>query len=152
MRAMMKRFQCRMLQACSATVYSLQGAGLVRISLLPDRSHLDMWPTIIMVMSSPSWQARPAVITIMRPSFSSPSHHHTHGSGLECGDTRRLKLINPRNNWGYWAEVNQLDWAEEQSVAPHHPADHWLHQAFTLLPRCRSPQCSPAGWLTQSTT
>ena len=69
----------------------------------------------------------------------------SHTSALECGDTRRLKLINPRNNWGYWAEVNQLDWAEEQSVAPHHPADHWLQQALTLLTRCRSRQCSPAG-------
>ena len=84
-----------------------------------------------MVMSSPSWQARPGVITIMRPSFSSPSHHHTQGSGLECGDTRRLKLINPRNNWGYSGKVNQLDRAPHSS--PHLPvyqADdhHQMHQ------------------------
>ena len=103
----------------------------VRISLLP--GHLDMWPTIIMVMSSPTCQAGPAVITIMRPSFSPVlTIAHLHWDWGETPDHQtRLKLINPRNNWGYSGKVNQLDRAPHILTSPGlHQADdhHQMHQ------------------------
>ena len=123
MRAMMKRFQCRMLQACSATVYNLQGAGLVRISLLPDRSHLDMWPTIIMVMSRPACQLRPVVITIMWPSLSpTPPCHSPHSPAATITDWN-LSILRVTLD----ILLRSICWTELRS----NQQLHWL-QALTL--------------------